>query len=249
MASREWNRWLKSLAARRRAHSVGSDRREARPRIEELETRLAPAGHTWSDADAANNPAWSPHANRSACGTPAASKTAVNIHFTAGLTGRPLTSTNEVTFANPVEIDFDGSGFNVNGTGLALASIANVGTNTLNVPVTLAADQTWTCSVGTLTVPGSVNLNGFTLTMDALGDDISFDMTGRVTGAGGGLKSGRACARLSGDNDYTGPTNVSSGILTLSSNNALGAAGAGNDTTVAFGGPWNWRAASRCPKH
>ena len=51
MRSPEWSRWLKSLAAR----GAGPRRRNVLPRFEELETRLAPASHTWSGADAANN--------------------------------------------------------------------------------------------------------------------------------------------------------------------------------------------------
>ena len=55
------------------------------------------------------------------------------------------------------------------------------------------------------------------------------------TDAFGFEKVGTGTLTVSGANTYTGVTTVSEGTLTLASGNGLGAAGAGNETTVASG--------------
>jgi fibronectin-binding autotransporter adhesin len=62
------------------------------------------------------------------------------------------------------------------------------------------------------------------------------DLAEAIAGTGGINKTGTGNFTLSGENSFTGLTFVSgSGALVLANNNALGAAGAGNNTTVATG--------------
>ncbi len=111
----------------------------------------------------------------------------------------------------------------------------------LGLDVTLAAPQTFAAvrDLG-LSVTGAIDLNGHALTVSAavvsgfFGPDSSFAVTlaGPVRGAGGLVKDGPGSLVLSGANTYTGPTDLRAGRLAAQSSTALGAAGAGNDTTV-----------------
>src|SRR5262249_35849413 len=148
-----------------------------------LEDRLAPAIHIWSGADVANNPAWSNPGNWSVGGAPSANETDVQILFPAGLTGSALHSNNDITFAHPLSrIDFQGGDYELTGIGVQLntALTSTSGHNLVQLPLTLAANQTWTCTrdaqtlgvTMNLIVAASVDLNGFTLTLDAEGEAV-----------------------------------------------------------------------------
>lgn len=80
---------------------------------------------------------------------------------------------------------------------------------------------------------GQVTLGSATLTLG--GNNASTTFAGVISGAGGTLiKTGTGTLILSGANDYTGLTTVSSGYLTVGNNAALG--GIAGGTSVASGG-------------
>lgn len=145
-------------------------------------------------------------------------------------------------------LDFQGS------TG---GSVGTTGTIQLNTGGTLSL-QYFTAS-NTVSGTRTVNLNGGTITSlgNATWGDISgvswnlqsasrFNIGHSVTlleplsGTGGFTKSGSGNLTLSNlssaSNTYTGQTIVSEGILTVGNNNALGATGAGNNTSASGGG-------------
>src|SRR5262245_6597926 len=76
-----------------------------RPRLELLESRLAPAVHTWTGGGGANNH-WSDADNWSG-GVPTAGESNVSLIFSAGLSDGPLTETNnDITGLNVGAIQF-----------------------------------------------------------------------------------------------------------------------------------------------
>jgi len=95
-----------------------------------------------------------------------------------------------------------------------------------------------TTSSNNLTISG---VNILTLDLTSGVPIIDVTQTGRIltissqiSGADGLQKNGTGTLSLSGNNDYTGTTVISNGILAISSNNALGAT-SGNTTIAATG--------------
>jgi autotransporter-associated beta strand protein len=72
-----------------------------------------------------------------------------------------------------------------------------------------------------------------TVTVNALGSGKTATISAIIEGTAGLTKSGAGTLTLSGVNTYSGTTSVSAGILAITSNNALGATGGGNGTTVS----------------
>ena len=72
-----------------------------------------------------------------------------------------------------------------------------------------------------------------TVTVNALGSGKTATISAIIEGTAGLTKSGAGTLTLSGVNTYTGTTSISAGILAITSNNALGATGGGNGTTVS----------------
>lgn len=109
-------------------------------------------------------------------------------------------------------------------------AIINSGSVVLNAPgsLELLNDET----IGRLSGNGNVNLNNRTLTT---GDANNTTHSGVISGTGGLVKQGSGTFTLSGNNTYSGVTNVNVGTLLLNNNNALGAVGAGSNTVVASG--------------
>ena len=85
-------------------------------------------------------------------------------------------------------------------------------------------------TIGSLSGAGNVTLGSATLTT---GDATSTTFSGVMSGTGGLTKQGTGVFTLSGNNTYTGTTNVNAGTLVAAANNALGTAAGG--TTVAAG--------------
>ena len=106
------------------------------------------------------------------------------------------------------------------GTGISVASGA-VAQN-INVPVNLGATQTWfNNSSNTLTVSGSVNNEGYLLTITGTGTG-NTAISGNITGAGGLTDSNPNLLTLSGSNSYSGGTTLSAGTLNFGNVYALG---------------------------
>jgi autotransporter-associated beta strand protein len=90
---------------------------------------------------------------------------------------------------------------------------ASTNTETFNAPIALLAAQNWSVNgTGALTVGGTVNLGGFTLTLTGTGTGAG-TLSGIVSGTGGITKTGTNTFTLSGANTYTGITTISAGVL------------------------------------
>ncbi len=139
------------------------------------------------------------------------------------------TSAHGLTFdAGATGYSFTGGPLIVTGSGISVAESV-----TINSALTVGAPQTWTVASGKqLTVSGSLNLNISPLTITGGGTtqiggpihDASTDplLGGAWTGPVGTLTmDGSGLLILSGSNTYSGGTNVESGILELTSPDAI----------------------------
>jgi autotransporter-associated beta strand protein len=122
-------------------------------------------------------------------------------------------SLNAVTFNNTGSYALaQGSGGSITLAGTTPSITAN-GTHAISAPITLAADATMNVTAGSnLAVSGVI---------------------GETGGARSLTKGGTGTLALSGNNTYSGPTNVTAG--TLLANNTSGSATGSGNVTVAFG--------------
>jgi autotransporter-associated beta strand protein len=189
-------KWWKGLT-RQRATSLGRQLRfhrtgYRRPQLERLESRWAPATHTWTGAASS---VWSDDQNWDG-GSPAADPSAALVfparaqHLTdntndlANLTIQSLTITGEYTIS--------GNGLTLNGGGITLQGAFT----DIDLPITLGASQTWTVTTA------NTFFNGL-------------KMLGTISGAdsAGLIKDGIGTLFLVGDNTYTGTTTIAAGTL------------------------------------
>jgi autotransporter-associated beta strand protein len=141
----------------------------------------------------------------------------------AGLEVRSL------TFSTATSHDVNGAGgirltHGLTKSGAGLVSIA--------VGVTIGQGQTWTIDGGTVTVDGLALDNA---TLQLAGDGTSCGIN-QVTGTGGITKAGAHTLSLQSGSTFAGPVTVDAGTLAIGHPNSLGAAGAGNATTINSGG-------------
>jgi hypothetical protein len=122
----------------------------------------------------------------------------------------------------------------INGQPFSIGAITWKGQGKINVPVTLAADQTWEMTPDTslLEFTAGVSLNGRTLTFEGVPSAGAVRFTGVVSGSGALIINGGK-VDLSGANTYAGQTIVNSSGTTLSIQHA-DALGIG-DGTIANG--------------
>ncbi len=208
--------------------------RRRRPlRLERLECRAVPAAATWAGGGADNH--WTTAANWAGGAAP---QPGDDLVFPAN----PVIQTTVNDFPAGTafgSISFTGINYDLYGNRITLArgvtASAQTGGDRVLLDVTLAAPQTFaSAGAGThYTVAGTLDLNGNALTLTGAGGAA---ISGPVTGAGGLIKDGAGAVALSGANTYTGPTEIRAGVVEIDSAAALGASGAGNDTTVASGG-------------
>jgi hypothetical protein len=173
---------------------------------------------TWTGAGADDN--WTTAANWGGT-APSAGDDLVFPGGTPRLTPNndfpPNTSFNSITFNG------GSGGYTVSGFAILLVagiSAANTaGNNTVQLPISLAASQTFSCTIpgpsDRLFVSGQVDLaGGFTLTIDSTGGSI-INMNGIISGTGGVNSSGGGIVFVTNNNTYIGPTNVSAGNFVL----------------------------------
>jgi autotransporter-associated beta strand protein len=142
-----------------------------------------------------------------------------------------------------------GTGYSFTGSGIALLdsirSAAPSGETAISLPILLADDALFlTTSPGRIVVFGAglaaIDLAGHELVFDPQdgGIDIGVDMGALnpidgIFGAGAVVKYGTGTLTLKCANSYTGPTTINGGTVRVQHGSGLGAAGAGNETTVA----------------
>lgn len=184
--------------------------------VENLEDRMVPATLVWDGGAAPAIPNWSAAQNWVGDVAPVAGD---DLQFPASV--GQLAAVNDYpsgTVFNSISVS--GTGYTLSGSALTLmAGIKTSNTtlaNTVSMPLTLGADQTFTSGVGqtNLVLSGSTLDNGgHTLTFAGTGD---FQFSGgSITGAGGLTKSGAGILFLmdSVPNTYSGPTTVNAGTL------------------------------------
>src|SRR5438067_734579 len=223
--------WLRSvLGARSGKADGGRARREdgrtgrAPLKAEALEDRITPATRVWTGLGANGN--WSTATNwvgnvapqlEDSLVFPAGAASLVSFNdFGAGARFRSVTvsaagySIGELTPGADRITLLDGLVYN-----------APSGSAQFNVPITLAANQTFISanSAAAITLAG-VDVAGLqTLTFDGRG---SFDVEGVVSGTGGLTKLGDGTLILAGANTFGGLVNLTQGALNLRNSSALG---------------------------
>ena len=137
-------------------------------------------------------------------------------------------SIGSLTFSN------NAGAFVIGGNTLTIGGggITNNSANgqTINNAITLATNQTWSSTSGSLTFGG--NINNVTNLLTLAGSFNSF-ITSIISGTGGLTKLGTGTNYLSGANTYTGLTTISAGVINIQNNSALGSPTA--SATVASG--------------
>ncbi len=140
----------------------------------------------------------------------------------ASMTIKSLT----VSDTNAVTLNADGNTLTI-ATGITVNSGA--GAVTLNVPVTLGANQTWTNnSSNLLTIGGAVSLGAFNLTSAGSGNT---SISGAISGTGNVTKNGAGTLNLSGASTTTGTLTINAGSVNLSGS-YTGAVTMANTSTV-----------------
>ncbi len=206
---------------------LSADRRDRRATLslEILETRLAPTTDTWTGAGAIAslahpNPNWSNPQNWQADVAPRAGD--VLIFPNAPVAKTRLANNDYTPDTAFASISISGDGYQITGNAVQLqAGITNnFGFNTVALPLTLSAAQTFTdAASSTLDLAGSINNGGHLLTINANGNVL---FTGSSIGGSGGLTlegngfSGKLFLQDSAPDSYTGVTTVTAaGVLYL----------------------------------
>jgi autotransporter-associated beta strand protein len=162
-----------------------------------------------------------------------------------------LTLNNNSTLATAASIGFSGQGFGSSdtaytltgnaltldgtdaiGSGVTGSGITNnsSATQTINIPLTLGANQTFAANGGNLVLGGaSLNLgaaaSGYTLTVSgARNTSVSANIANGGSVAGNLIKNGSGSLTLSGANSYTGTTTVNQGKLIVNGSHNNGGA-------------------------
>jgi autotransporter-associated beta strand protein len=114
-----------------------------------------------------------------------------------------------------------GEALTLNGTGIASdGALRNIsGNNTWTGAVTLSSASRINSDAGTLTLSGNIGGAAQNLTFGGAGNTTISSVIGTTTGAL--TKDGAGTLTLSGNNTYTGGTNINAGTLALGASNAL----------------------------
>jgi len=132
--------------------------------------------------------------------------------------------------------------FTLGTSGNSLTLTANGITNysanaqTVNIPITLTAPQTFNANVGALNLPQGITNGGNLLSVD--GTNFT-TLSGAISGSGGLAKNGGGTNYLSGNDSYTGATTINAGSLVLSGTETIPGAitiNSGNNTMLTVSG-------------
>ena len=129
------------------------------------------------------------------------------------------------TFAGGLTVTNGILRLNASGTSLPSANAVTVSGGILDTQTAALSVNSLTLSGGTVAGLGSVSTSTINLQSGLI--------SASLLGSGGATKTTTGTVVLSGNNAYTGTTNVTAGILALASGSALGSAG--NATTVSIG--------------
>ncbi|HJT77852.1 MAG TPA: autotransporter-associated beta strand repeat-containing protein, partial [Gemmataceae bacterium] len=190
----------------RRGKAVGG----ARPRLEALEDRLAPATLTWTGAldnlwgsSLGSGPNTLTNWTSSDSRPVAIPQAGDDLVFPAGAAN--LANNNDISSLSVQSITFQGAGYTLGGNALTLtASLADESATSGN---SIQFD---------LTLPNTVPL-------DVAEDGETLTLAGAVGGTGGISKSGAGRVTLTGNNDYGGGTDVTAGAFNIQQDTSLGA--------------------------
>src|SRR5438093_936129 len=227
MSPFSWARWLRSLVQPK----VKTYRKPACPlRLEQLETRLAPATFTWTGAG--GNARWSTAGNWAGNQAPTGAATGgVFDDLVFPSTASQFTAVNDIPVANNVPATFNsitisGNGYTLSGNQVGLGSSTTSGTGS-SLIIGSGLTST-TISLDILLNGTRTNQQFFTVNLGA-----TAMLSGQLSGTGVQLtKGGEGTLNLTKDNSgFTGAITISAGVLGISNVNALGTTTAG--TTVA----------------
>lgn len=183
-----------------------------------LENRLAPATLIWDGGGTDNH--WKTDANWVGDVAPMPGD---DLEFPTGA-ARLQTFNDYAPGTNFRSILVSGLNYSYSGGAISIASdfTADLPNSTGDLPTVLVI------------LP--IILTGSPLTINAVNANTqSIHFTEPITGDGGIVKLGGGPVIFSGANSYTALTDVRSGVLQITSNTALGAAGIGNETMIAIG--------------
>jgi autotransporter-associated beta strand protein len=116
----------------------------------------------------------------------------------------------------------------LNTSGIGLQNLS--GTNSWGETITLSAASTLNASAGTLSLTKSNSINAIDKNLSLQGAG-AINISGTITTGNGTITTSSGTFTLSGDNTYSGLTTVSSGVLNIRHNNALGTTAAGTSVT------------------
>lgn len=123
----------------------------------------------------------------------------------------------------------------VNGNGVGgIGALKNSGGYSFAGPVTLGSDALIASASNTFALSGGIDVGDHELT---LGGTHSLTVSGAIVGTGNVVKVGTGTTTLSSANGHLGTTTVNEGVLSVSTNGALGDVGQG--TIVNSGGTLN----------
>src|ERR1051325_2209903 len=175
------------------------------------------ATRTWDGGGANNN--WSTAANWDAA---AAAGDDLVFPGGAGVDATSLSNTNDFTTVTPFKsITISGTNYTLRGNTIILTNgitHTSGGTNTVAAGIQLGQDETFTATAasGRLIVSGAVVLNGHSLSNNA--NTGAIEISGAIATVGNVIKNGAGTLRFSGsgNNTYSGDTQVNDGLLELS---------------------------------
>jgi autotransporter-associated beta strand protein len=229
MAFFSWSRWFRSLL---RPQVKPIQKRRTSLRMEELETRLAPAQFVWTGAGLDGK--WATPTNWSGTKAPSPSDGLDDLVFQPGQ-GTTALNNNIGSGTSLLKINsltFSGNGYTISGNGFTLGSLTGVNGQTGQINVNAGLTEGINLSM-TLGGAGS-GQQTFNI---ASGSTLTINGTLSGTAGAGWTKVGRGTMVLSADNTpFTGAFTASQGVTQLRSGTALGSGAQVNNTVTVQAG-------------